>query len=781
MAARAQDEGPVPIAADRYHSEKTDRIEPATVEHLDDAEDEPKLSKPATTFDVLTHTIHLQDDTTLSAITFRSMLIGLGLSVFGGVLSGIFFFKPQPVAIPAVFIAVVAFLLGEGMARLIPRRGALGRLLNPGPFNVKEHLAITVMANAASTSALGLEIIAAERLYYNRRVHGALTFFMLMSSQCLGYGMAGLMRKTMVYPAAMLWPSNLPINTMLERLHSRAPSNRKPFRVFLYVFMGIFFWEIIPQWICPLLTGVSIFCLINRKSPTFTNVFGGAEGNEGLGLFSLCFDWQYISGGTSPLFFPLSSLISQGIGITGCIILFCGVYYSNIWDAKKFPFLSQLIFSDESTAGSPVEWNQTAAIGLDGKIKMEAVQELGLPNFASSNVLNILLTNMCIAAAITHLIIWYPTEIKAAFQFLNLNRILARFKSAQGRLRPSPQTQPAGAQASSGRESEAHYDPHYLLIQEYKECPDWWYGIVFVLSATVALVVIYTSKSTLPWWGFLVACLVGYCHLLIFGSMQGITGVSFTIQSIIQMIGGYMRPGFPMANMYFSLYSYNSLLQGVLLAKDLKLAQYGHLAPRITFSMQMLGTVVGAGLNYIMADSIIDNQADILRSVQGTNIWSGAVTQQFNAQAVTFGGFPHELFSVGSKYQWVPLSMFIGFAVPIPFWLAHRKWPRLGLDMINTPVIMFYMCYLNLGINSSVTTFFMAGFFAQWYVRRKYPNIFVKYNYLISAALDGGTSVMVFILSFAVLGASSAAVAFPKYWGNPASGHIDYCYKTPSE
>jgi hypothetical protein len=76
MAAPAQDEGPAPIAADRYHSEKTDRIEPATVEHLDDAEDEPKLSKPATTFDVLTHTIHLQDDTTLSAITVRSMIIG---------------------------------------------------------------------------------------------------------------------------------------------------------------------------------------------------------------------------------------------------------------------------------------------------------------------------------------------------------------------------------------------------------------------------------------------------------------------------------------------------------------------------------------------------------------------------------------------------------------------------------------------------------------------------------------------------------------------------------
>jgi hypothetical protein len=32
----------------------------------------------------------------------------------------------------------------------------------------------------------------------------------------------------------------------------------------------------------------------------FTNIFGGADSNEGLGLFSLCFDWQYIGSGLAP-------------------------------------------------------------------------------------------------------------------------------------------------------------------------------------------------------------------------------------------------------------------------------------------------------------------------------------------------------------------------------------------------------------------------------------------------------------------------------------------------
>lgn len=59
----------------------------------------------------------------------------------------------------------------------------------------------------------------------------------------------------------------------------------------------IFIWELFPEWIFPLLTGFSIFCLADPRSQTFTRIFGGTNGNEGLGILSICLDWQYISGG----------------------------------------------------------------------------------------------------------------------------------------------------------------------------------------------------------------------------------------------------------------------------------------------------------------------------------------------------------------------------------------------------------------------------------------------------------------------------------------------------
>lgn len=52
------------------------------------------------------------------------------------------------------------------------------------------------------------------------------------------------------------------------------------------------------------------------------------------------------------------------------------------------------------------------------------------------------------------------------------------------------------------------------------------------------------------------------------------------------------------------------------------------------------------------------------------------------------------------------------------------------------------------------------------YLRKYRPQYFVRWNYLVSAALDGGTQVIVFILSFAVFGGSGKARDFPIWAGN---------------
>jgi hypothetical protein len=158
------------------------------------------------------------------------------------------------------------------------------------------------------------------------------------------------------------------------------------------------------------------------------------------------------------------------------------------------------------------------------------------------------------------------------------------------------------------------------------------------------------------------------------------------------------------------------------------------------------------------------------------------------------------MYGIGTTYQWVSLGFLLGFALPLPFWLIHSFVPgakRLRLDYWNVTIILGYTQLLSHGVTSGYTLHFLAGLLSQFYLRvYRYvnrstgggdganclrTNWFVKYNYLMSAGLDGGTQLVTFILTFAVMGAGGFAVDFPKYFGNNYhSGNYDYCMKNPA-
>lgn len=150
-------------------------------------------------------------------------------------------------------------------------------------------------------------------------------------------------------------------------------------------------------------------------------------------------------------------------------------------------------------------------------------------------------------------------------------------------------------------------------------------------------------------------------------------------------------------------------------------------------------------------------------------------------QAISWGALAKEMFSVGGRYQWVSLAVPVGFLLPIPFYLLHLRFPQCGFQHINTAVLSWYLGYCAVGINSAIPVYFVIALVMQFYVRKYKPDWFLRYNYLLSAALDGGTQVIIFILSFAVFGSSGKPVPFPPYWGNNyMSGNFDYCMWNPA-
>ncbi|SCV69383.1 BQ2448_2403 [Microbotryum intermedium] len=153
----------------------------------------------------------------------------------------------------------------------------------------------------------------------------------------------------------------------------------------------------------------------------------------------------------------------------------------------------------------------------------------------------------------------------------------------------------------------------------------WVYFGTTMAAFVIALATLYGGHSGMPWYALVVATLIALIELPVLSLMSAITGFRTSGSTLFQMLGSAIVPGNARANRYFRLYSTNSVSQGSLMVKDLKLGQY-------TKMVQGAGTLLGSILNLIVMNSIVNSQREILLSVEGSNLWSGNVVQTYNTQ-----------------------------------------------------------------------------------------------------------------------------------------------------
>lgn len=94
-------------------------------------------------------------------------------------------------------------------------------------------------------------------------------------------------------------------------------------------------------------------------------------------------------------------------------------------------------------------------------------------------------------------------------------------------------------------------------------------------------------------WAYFIAVGFAAIFLPIITTLYGILCFVPNTQDIARMLGAALVPGRPHANMYFTMYGYNSTEQGRSMVRDLKIGQYTKCPPRVTFTMQCLGAVIG--------------------------------------------------------------------------------------------------------------------------------------------------------------------------------------------
>ena len=94
------------------------------------------------------------DDPDVPVMTIRTWVLGLVWAILLSGLNQFFFFRFPSVTVTAIVAQLLSFPMGRLWALIVPSWSILGLPLNPGPFNVKEHVLITVSLPRSQLSTL---------------------------------------------------------------------------------------------------------------------------------------------------------------------------------------------------------------------------------------------------------------------------------------------------------------------------------------------------------------------------------------------------------------------------------------------------------------------------------------------------------------------------------------------------------------------------------------------------------------------------------------------------
>ncbi|KAG8972025.1 hypothetical protein FRC05_010438 [Tulasnella sp. 425] len=268
-------------------------------------------------------------------------------------------------------------------------------------------------------------------------------------------------------------------------------------------------------------------------------------------------------------------------------------------------------------------------------------------------------------------------------------------------------------------------DIHARLMRQYNTIPVWWYAVIFVLCFAASMISIKVPDVQTPVWILLLALLLAAVSYPPLVCVFAWSGQSMSLNIFAEIVTGALLPGRPIANMISKAYSIETVGMALFYTEAFKLGHYLKLPPRTVFSGRVMHT------------------ASIL--------WG------------TIG--PRHQFGQGGVYHLELYALVVGAILPIPFWTLQRRRPTSWARFVNVPIILYGSAYLPELGSLPCTSSMLVGFIFQCVIKRRNFRWWAKYNYILGAAFDAGTSLSGVVIA-AALGIPKGGTLSPDWWGN---------------
>ncbi|KAG0048597.1 hypothetical protein BGZ83_006453 [Gryganskiella cystojenkinii] len=695
------------------HESEKERISSLEKAYIGDSVSLEETEQENSKIEAVRLVVPLTDDPTMVALTFRFWVLSLLFSIMGAVVMQYYMFRATPGTFSIYFVNLASYGLGTLMARILPTKkwtiGAYSVSLNPGPFNIKEHALIGIAVSTASHSAYAIYTLSVMDLFLKHRINPLGALILITSTQCLGYGMAGTLRKYLVYPAEMVWWPNLVQVVFYNAIHNTDEFKAKrmirgwSYMKYFWVFCGgMFLYSFIPQFFAPMLIYFDWICWFKPFDYNFWALFSSMAGG-GVGIFSLTFDWTFIGGAT--MWMPLATQALQygGIILSYWVILPI-IWMNNIFNAKLYgrPLTSKLYHLDGKS------FNISKVINPDFTINDDKYNA-GVPvTMTPMYALIFLYSFVALGGCVSHIICFHGAKIWRTW------------KSA----------------LNSGDE-----DIHHKMMQVYPEVPQLWYGIFYVVMLGLSMMVVEVYELQLPWYGILLAAALAWAMTLPIGAMVAITGTGPGLNVLSQLLCGFIFPGKVIANMTFKCYAYMCMAMCHRLLEDLKLGVYMKIPPRSMFTAQVWGTFVGGIFNYLTMIVIINNKRPYLDGTLEDPLWTGVSPQIYWGSALIYGAFgPVKMFGKTSQYNFIYWGFLIGAVIPVIQWGLSKKYPNVRWSRFNIAVFAGGMSQYPGGLVVGVICGLAVCLIWQGWLFHYHKNWWSKYTFILSAALDTGAA-----------------------------------------